>query len=91
MKEPDVKKSEFIQSKTGLEKLLEKGVPVWRAEFHSSVNNADDVPENYFSNRSNVKSRHVDMWWVSGDGLLCNHKGKWFLVPSSTVKFVNFE
>jgi hypothetical protein len=74
-----------------LKKLLERGIPVWRAEFHSAVNNSDDVPESYFSSKSAVKSRQVDMWWINGDGLLCYHKGTYFLVPSATVKFVKFE
>lgn len=72
-------------------KCLERGIPVMRAEFHSAVNNSDQVPENYFSNQSAVKSRQVRMWWINGDGLLCMHKGKWFIVPHATVKFANFE
>ena len=74
-----------------LKKLLERGIPVWRAEFHSAVNNTDDVPENYFSTDSAVKSRQVKMWWINGDGLLCFHKNEYFLVPTSTVKFIKFE
>ena len=65
-------------------------IPVWRAEFHSAVNNSDDVPESYFSSKSHVKSRQVSMWWISGDGLLCLHKGTYFIVPSATVKFAKF-
>lgn len=71
--------------------MMERGVPVWRAEFHSAINNVDDIPENYFSNKSSVVSRHVKMWWINGDGLLCYQKERYFFVPSSTVKFVKFE
>lgn len=74
-----------------LKKILERGIPVWRAEFHSAVNNSDDVPENYFSSQSHVKSRNVKMWWINGDGLVCLHKEKYFIVPSATVKFAKFE
>ncbi len=74
-----------------LQKALDRGIPVWRAEFHAAINNSDDVPENYFSSKSAVKSRHVNMWWIQGDGLLCLHKEQWFMVPSANVKFAKFE
>jgi len=71
-------------------KMIDRGIPVWRADFHSAVNNTDDVPENYFSSKSQVPSRKVDMWWIPGDGILCYHKGEYFMVPSATVKFHKF-
>ena len=74
-----------------LTKLLERGIPVRRAEFQSAVNNSDGTPENYFSIDSAMKSRHVTMWWINGDGLLCCHKDEYFLVPSANVRFVRFE
>ena len=73
-----------------LKKILERGIPVWKADFHSAVNNSDEVPENYFSAESNRKSRQVEMWWINGDGLVCLHKNKYFMVPTSTVKFLKF-
>jgi len=79
------------QSTSEVRKLLDKGIPVWRAEFHSAVNNSDDVPETNFSSKSHTASRNVRMWWVSGDGLLCLHKGEYFMVPGATVKFCKFE
>jgi hypothetical protein len=69
---------------------MDTGIPVSKAEFHASVNNSDDVPENQFSESSNSKSRQVKMWWVPG-GLLCLHKNKFFMVPTSTVKYANFK
>jgi len=83
--------TEEIQTHPLLKKLIDRGIPTWRAEFHSAVNNTDDVPENYFSSESNVKSRNVKMWWINGDGVLCLHKGKFFMVPHANVKFVKFE
>jgi hypothetical protein len=74
-----------------LKKILERGIPVWRAEFHTAINNSDNVPENYFSSTSNVPSRVVKMWWVNGDGLFCLHKGKYFIVPSASVRFAKFD
>ncbi len=74
-----------------LKKVLERGIPVWHAEFHSAVNNSDNVPENYFSSKSNVKSRHVQMWWINGDGLVCFHKDEYFMVPAASVRFFKFE
>ena len=74
-----------------LAKAFERGIPVKRADFHSAVNNTDNVPENYFSASSAAVSRIVRMWWVQGDGLLCWHKGEWFMVPSATVRFCKFE
>lgn len=71
--------------------FLKNAIPVWRAEFHSAVNNGDDVPENYFSSKSQVKSRNVQMWWVKGDGLWCLHKGQYFVVPAATVKFAKIQ
>lgn len=74
-----------------LKKAFERGIPVSRAVFHAAVNNSEDVPENYFSSASAIKSRNVKMWWVQGDQLLCHHKGKWFGVPASNVIFHKFE
>lgn len=71
--------------------MIEIGIPVWRAEFHAAVNNSDGVPEHYFSADSASASRHVKMWWVRGDGLLCLHKDRYFIVPSASVKFAKFE
>lgn len=74
-----------------LKKMIERGIKVWRADFHSAVNNADNVPENYFSSKSDTKSRNVEMWWIPSDGLLCLHKDRYFMVPSATVKQHKFE
>ena len=32
-----------------LVKMISQGIPVSKAEFNAAVNNADNVPENYFS------------------------------------------
>lgn len=82
---------EELPTNPNLRKIIERGIPVWRAEFQAAVNNSDDVPENYFSSKSNTKSRNVKMWWINGDGLLCLHKGEYFIVPSACVKFAKFE
>jgi hypothetical protein len=74
-----------------IQRMIEQGLPVTRAEFHAAVNNGDNIPENYFSNKSNVKSRNVQMWWINGNGILCLHHDKYFLVPAASVKFCNFE
>lgn len=74
-----------------LQKIMERGIPVWKAEFHTAVNNSDDVPEVYFSLKSDNKNRKVEMFWINGDGLLCCHKGKHFMVPSSNVRYCKFE
>ncbi len=73
-----------------VKKMLEEGIPVYRADFHSAVNNSDDVPETNFSDSSNAQSRRVKMWWINCDGLLCLHKNKYFFVPEATVKFAKF-
>lgn len=71
--------------------INERGIPVNKAEFHASVNNSDNTPESHFSLASQSKDRQVKMWWiVGGEGLLCLHKDKYFLVPQATVKYCNF-
>lgn len=70
-------------------KLIETGIPVSKAQFHAAVNNADQVPENYFSCHSAVKSRQVKMWWTPHT-LICHQKDKYWGVPISTVIFANF-
>ncbi len=72
------------------EDLKKKGFPVWKAEFHTAINNSDDVPETMFSEKSIVPSRKVEMWWIP-DGLLCLHKDQYFLVPSASVRYVKFK
>lgn len=72
------------------QKMVAQGIPVWRAVFQSAVNNAEDVPENEFSTKSGMKSKHVKMWMLPG-GLLCLHKEKYFFVPSANIRWMNFE
>lgn len=78
------------ETPTLLESVIKRGIPVWKADFHSAVNNSDETPENFFSQKSTHKSRNVEMWWVPGDGLYCKHKDQLFGVPTSTVKKVYF-
>ena len=72
-----------------LVKMISQGIPVSKAEFNAAVNNADNVPENYFSEESQNSSRRCQMWLVPA-GLLCLQKGKYFLVPP-TFKYVNLK
>ncbi len=80
-----------LDNMSKIQKLIDRGISVWKAEFHAAVNNSDEIPETFFSNRSAKKERHVTMWWINGDGLLCLHKGKYFIVPTSTVRYADFE
>ncbi len=79
-----------------LEKLIQSGIPVQRAVFHSAVNNADNVPENYFALDSNNASRRVSMWYTQA-GLICHqktvklHEDKYWIVPLPTVIFANLK
>lgn len=73
-----------------IQTILSRGIPVWKAEFHTAVNNTDNTPETYFSDASNVASRNVMMWWLP-EGLYCLHKGEYFVVPSAQVRFAKFK
>ena len=84
-------KDESIKMNPTFKRMLASGVPVYYAEFHNAVNNSDNVPENFFSRDSQVKSRNVDMFWIPMDGILCHHKAKYFMVPSSNVKMAKFD
>lgn len=71
-----------------LDTIIKNGIPVWKATFQAAVNNGDEVPENYFSNKSILKSRHVEMWLCSGGQILiCRQKTKTetkvFCVPAA--------
>jgi len=95
-RKPDIVESNFkLEGPPSVEQKIDNmklaGIPVWRAEFNRAVNNSLDVPETNFSIHSPTKSRCVQMWWIPGNGLLCLHEGKHFLVPSETVKFCKFE
>lgn len=77
-----------------LRKLIDTGIPVTKAQFHAAVDNADRIPENYFSNESLVPSRRADMWLTSA-GLVCRQKNvlkedRYFFVPLATIIFINF-
>lgn len=76
-----------------LEKLLETAIPVSKAQFHSAVNNADQVPENYFSNDSGVASRRAQMWSIPGELIVCQKnlkkEDRYFAVPKSNIIFYN--
>lgn len=81
-----MEESKKLKLNPNLQKLIDSGIPVWRAEFQGAVNNTDDVPENYFSSKSAVKSRNVQMW-LTPHFLICYHKGEYFAVPNANVKF----
>lgn len=74
-----------------LEKLIETGIPVVEAHFHSAVNNADKVPENYFSKDSDNPNRRSEMYATTADLLVCKQKGRIFFTPMSNVRFGFFE
>lgn len=75
-----------------LETLILHGIPVSKADFHTAVNNGQDVPENSFNAASDNKRRRVQMWLVAGGSfMLCFHNNKYFGVPSSNIKFWNFK
>lgn len=63
---------------------------MWKAVFKNSVSNADNVPEMFFSTKSNVKSRNITMLWIVGEGLLCNQGDQYFLVPRGNIDYVHF-
>lgn len=72
-----------------LKALIETGIPVEEAFFHSAVNNGDKVPQNNFSIHSNDKGRVVEMWDTPA-GLVCRHNGLCFRVPEPNIKFLNY-
>ena len=72
------------------EQLIEKGIPVSRAVFHSAVNNGDDTPENEFSMKSAKSGKRVKML-LTPHGLMCDHKERHFFVPLANIIFMNLE
>jgi hypothetical protein len=68
--------------------LIDNGIPISRAEFKAAVSNSDKVPEMFFDEASEKSSRRVKMLWTP-TGLICEHKEKWFIVPTDMVKFSN--
>lgn len=81
-----------LADKTQLDILSEGGLSVMRADFHAAVNNAQDVPENYLSEKSDNPSRRAEMWLTAGGNLLiCKQNGKWFGVPAASCKFFKFK
>lgn len=73
-----------------LAKLIETGIPVTAAKFHTAVDNSEKVPESYYSAESNLKSRRIEMWYTP-NGLVCMHKDAYFIVPLANVIFANFK
>jgi hypothetical protein len=72
-----------------LAKWIEGGVPVFRANFYSAVNNAKGIPENYFLSKSDKPGGSVEMWYTSY-GLVCKQDKKFFVVPLPTIQFAHF-
>lgn len=66
--------------------MTDQSIEVKYAKFHAAVNNAEGIPENYFSEASNVQSRNVKMW-MHRELLICLHKDQYILVPQSNVIF----
>jgi hypothetical protein len=74
-----------------LKKIMDRGIPVCKVEFHQAVNNAKDIPVSYLSTNSTQADRRAKMWWINGDGLLCLQKGEYFTVPSSNCIRIKYE
>lgn len=86
MNEPKKTQAQPADSRTFIEKIIAKGIPVSRAEFQSNVNNANGVPESFFSKDSSHKTRHVEMWYVPGESVLfCRQDNKYFFTPLANV------
>lgn len=78
-----------------LQKLIETGIPIIKAQFHAAVNNADQVPEHHFSSESDRPSRRVKMW-LTPQGLICYQKSAlkkecYWIVPLPTIIFAIFD
>ncbi len=87
-------KGEYVNMHATLAKLIESGMQVDKVQFHAAVNNADNIPENYFSAFSNVPSRRAKMW-LTPTMLICLQKNiknedVYFWVPTSTCIFGHF-
>lgn len=74
-----------------LEEAFKVAIPVKEAHFHSAINNAQKVPENYFSMESNVPSRQIEMR-ISGELqlLIYRHKNELMWTPLANCKFGAF-
>ncbi len=67
-----------------LETLIEQGLPVNQAFFHTAVNNSDRIPETDFKTDSPKLTKQVEMW-ITQLGLVCLHKQKYFIVPTANI------
>lgn len=72
------------------ERLWEAGLPIYRAIFKGSVNNADNTPNSEWNSTSSDPSRRVEMRLIA-QGILGRHKDKWILVPTSFAKQIDFK
>lgn len=81
-----------VVTSTDLQGLINMGIPVESAAFHTAVNNAFDVPETNLNEKSNVAGRRAKMWYTPS-GLVCEQTNKettrHFIVPLANVIFVH--
>lgn len=68
-----------------LKKLIETGIPIEEANFHSAVNNGQRVPGSCYSNKSQNKDRQCEMW-LNGHLLICLKDGIYFGTSSANIR-----
>jgi hypothetical protein len=73
-----------------IQKLIEVGIPVAKAQFHQAVMNGMNQPENMLSEKSDNKSRRADMW-LTQLGLICKQEDKIFGTPLANIIYFHFK
>lgn len=68
-----------------LKKLIETGIPLEEANFHSAVNNGQRVPGSCYSTKSQNKDRQCEMW-LNGHLLICLKDGIYFGTSSANIR-----
>jgi len=67
-----------------IEQLIENGIRVTKATFHSAVDSAYGTAENRLLHKSDNKQRQAEMW-ITDLGLLFHQNKKYTLVPLANV------
>lgn len=70
--------------------LIEKGHLVQEAVFHRTVKSSSGEPETAFYTSGAKPSRTANMWYTP-QGLVCEQKSTWMIIPAANVVYVRLK
>lgn len=80
----EIELEELPEMNKTLKGLISTGIPLSSVTFHQAVNDSNNMPQNFFSNKSEKKDRRADMWWTH-TCVVIKHAETYIIAPHANV------